>query len=386
MKNKILHVIYKNKEVGRLAQTKDNLCAFEYDAQWLLNGFSISPFKLPLDKKVFIADKEPFNGNFGVFDDSLPDGWGRLLIDRMLVKKRIVSSKLSIIDRLAIVGKSGMGALEYYPENTLFNEEFKYDLDELAQECEKILKEEPSSKLEELVNFCGSSGGARPKVLVRHDNADWIVKFRSSNDPIDIGNIEYKYSEIARLAGIDMPETKLFNGKFFGVKRFDRKPSTKTFSGEKIHMLSVCGLLNASHRIPCLDYIDILKATYLLTRDYREVEKLFRLMCFNIIGENRDDHSKNFSFLYDNGEWKLSPAYDLVPSDGIMGEHATMIAGNGKNPDLNDALKVASEIGIKKTRATQIYSEVQKAFESKLKKIATIESIGSSTRIEGAKY
>ena len=226
MKNKILHVIYKNKEVGRLAQTKDNLCAFEYDAQWLLNGFSISPFKLPLDKKVFIADKEPFNGNFGVFDDSLPDGWGRLLIDRMLVKKRID------------------------PKNTLFNEKFKYDLDELAKECEKILKEEPSTKLEELANFGGSSGGARPKVLVRHDNADWIVKFRSSSDPTDVGNIEYKYSEIARLAGIDMPETKLFNGKFFGVKRFDRKPSTKTFSGEKIHMLSVCGLLNASHIIP----------------------------------------------------------------------------------------------------------------------------------------
>ena len=370
MTDKILHVIYKNKEVGRLAQTKDNLCAFEYEAKWLLNGFSISPLKLPLDKKVFIADKEPFNGNFGVFDDSLPDGWGRLLIDRMLVKKRIDPSKVSFIDRLAIVGKSGMGALEYYPENTLFNEKFKYDLDELAKECEKILKEEPSTKLEELANFGGSSGGARPKVLVRHDNADWIVKFRSSNDPIDIGNIEYQYSEIARLAGLDMPETKLFNGKFFGVRRFDRKPFTETSpgensSGEKIHMLSVCGLLNASHRIPCLDYIDVLKATYLLTRDYREVEKLFRLMCFNIIGQNRDDHSKNFSFLYDNGEWKLSPAYDLVPSDGIMGEHATMVAGNGKNPSLNDVLKVASEIGIKKTRAMQIYFEIQKAFESK---------------------
>ena len=366
MTDKILHVIYKNQEVGRLAQTKDNLCAFEYDAKWLLNGFSISPFKLPLEKKVFIADKEPFNGNFGVFDDSLPNGWGRLLIDRMLVKKRIDPSKLSIIERLAIVGKSGMGALEYYPENTLFNEKFKYDLDELAKECEKILKEEPTSKLEELVSFGGSSGGARPKVLIRHNNADWIVKFRSSNDPTDIGNIEYKYSEIARLAGIDMPETKLFDGKFFGVKRFDRKPSTKSFSEEKIHMLSICGLLNASHRIPCLDYVDILKATYLLSRDYREVEKLFRLMCFNIIGKNRDDHSKNFSFLYDNGKWKLSPAYDLVPSAGIMEEHATMVAGNGKDPGLNDALKVASEIGIKSTKARQIYSEVQKAFESKI--------------------
>ena len=366
MTDKILHVIYKNQEVGRLAQTKDNLCAFEYDAKWLLNGFSISPFKLPLEKKVFIADKEPFNGNFGVFDDSLPNGWGRLLIDRMLVKKRIDPSKLSIIERLAIVGKSGMGALEYYPENTLFNEKFKYDLDELAKECEKILKEEPTSKLEELVSFGGSSGGARPKVLIRHNNADWIVKFRSSNDPTDIGNIEYKYSEIARLAGIDMPETKLFDGKFFGVKRFDRKPSTKSFSEEKIHMLSICGLLNASHRIPCLDYVDILKATYLLSRDYREVEKLFRLMCFNIIGKNRDDQSKNFSFLYDNGKWKLSPAYDLVPSAGIMEEHATMVAGNGKDPGLNDALKVASEIGIKSTKARQIYSEVQKAFESKI--------------------
>ncbi len=137
--------------------------------------------------------------------------------------------------------------------------------------------------------------------------------------------MEYDYSRIAKNACIEMPETRLFDGKFFGTQRFDRKNSN-----EKVHMISICGLLNSSHRIPSLDYIDLLKTIYILTRDYREVEKLFRLMCFNVLGHNRDDHSKNFSFLYDEGTWKLSPAYDLVPSDGLFGEHMTTIAGNEK--------------------------------------------------------
>lgn len=349
-----LDVFYNNKIVGRLAMTRDRLYAFEYDVEWLQNGFSISPFKLPLEKKVFVATRDPFDGNFGVFEDSLPDGWGRLLIDRMLRKNDINPATLSVLDRLAIVGGSGMGALEYRPETILTNASDNTDLDFLAAECAKVLNDEYSENLDKLVNIGGSSGGARPKVLLKINDTDWIIKFRGSSDPKNIGKQEYDYSVMARSAGLDMPTTKLFNDKYFGVKRFDRKTN-----GVKIHVLSASGLLNASHRMPTVDYIDLLKATHILTRDIREVEKMFRLMCFNVFMHNRDDHTKNFSFIYDEDKWSVSPVYDLVYSDGPGGEHTTTIAGNGKNPTEIDILKVADSVGISKSKAENIIDEVK---------------------------
>ncbi|MFA5513593.1 MAG: type II toxin-antitoxin system HipA family toxin [Sphaerochaetaceae bacterium] len=353
----LLSLYYQDILVGRLALTKESLCAFEYDLNWLQNGFSISPFKLPLEKRVFIANRDPFNGNFGVFEDSLPDGWGRLLIDRLLIKNQIKPAELSILDRLAIVGKTGMGALEYRPETNLTSEEVKLNLESLAAECEKILIGDYSASIEELVKAGGSSGGARPKVLIKHNSEDWIVKFRSSLDPVDIGKQEYETSIKAKKAGLDMPQTKLFENKYFGVKRFDRKEG-----GAKVHMLSASGLLDASHRYPTLDYVDLLKATLLLTRDYRELEKMFRLMCFNVFSHNRDDHAKNFSFLYIDNRWRVSPPYDLVRSDGPGGEHTTAVGGEGRNPTEKDILKVAKETGIKKSKAQQIIDEVKSVF------------------------
>lgn len=352
--NKLVTVIYHGRTVGRLALTSDNLCAFEYDRDWLTNGFSISPFKLPLEKKVFVASREPFNGNFGVFADSLPDGWGRLLIDRMLIKMRINPAEVSILDRLAILGRTGMGALEYIPEYKLGNSKISSNLSELEKECEKILNEKYDGDIEQLFTAGGSSGGARPKILTKIDGEDWIIKFRSSYDPQNVGQIEYQYSQMAKRVGIEMPETRLFEGKYFGVKRFDRRKN-----GEKIHMLSASALLDASHRFPCLDYSDLMKATHMLTRDMREVEKMFRLMCFNVFMHNRDDHSKNFSFIYVDGKWKVSPAYDLVFSEGIMGEHATTIAGEGKNPTEHHLLTIAQEIGISRKRSREIILQIK---------------------------
>jgi serine/threonine-protein kinase HipA len=356
-RNRALIISYRQQVIGRLAMTKNDLCAFEYDLGWLANGFSLSPFKLPLEKKVFMAKRDPFDGNFGVFADSLPDGWGRLLIDRMLIKKRINPAEVSVLERLAIVGKSGMGALEYHPETILTNSEISDGLDQLAAECEKILNRKYDGKLEELVKAGGSSGGARPKVLVGYNNEDWIVKFPSLADDKDIGRMEYDYSVLAKKAKLDMPETKLFEDKYFGVKRFDRYGD-----GGKIHMLSAGGLLDASHRFPTLDYVDLLKATHLLTRDYREIEKLFRLMCFNIFAHNRDDHAKNFSFLYVGDKWQVSPPYDLVYAEGPAGEHTTTVAGEGKNPTQKDILKVAHEVGITAQKARQISEEVRSVF------------------------
>lgn len=352
--NKVINVMYRDQIVGRLALTSDNLCAFEYDRRWLVNGFSISPFKLPLEKKVFIASREPFGGNFGVFDDSLPDGWGRLLIDRMLLKMRINPAEVSVLDRLAILGKTGMGALEYVPEYKLCNSKITSTLSELEKECEKILNEIYDGDIEQLFSAGGSSGGARPKILIKINNDDWIIKFRSSFDPKNVGQIEYRYSQIAKQVGIEMPETHLFENKYFGVKRFDRLKN-----GKKVHMISASALLDASHRFPCLDYSDLIKATHMLTRDMREVEKMFRLMCFNVFMHNRDDHSKNFSFIYSDGRWKVSPAYDLVFSKGIMGEHATTVAGEGKNPTKEHILSVASEVGIDNKRGLKIVQEIE---------------------------
>lgn len=354
-----LKVFYNDILVGTLAKTPERVVAFEYDSDWLSNGFSISSFSLPLIKKVFIPKYEPFGGLFGVFNDSLPDGWGRLLVDRLFLKNKINPAEIDNLNRLAVVQESGMGALTYKPEHRFEAENSIADYDILAQECSKILESQNSDNLDELFQLGGSSGGARPKILISIDNEDWIIKFPSSSDPKNIGEKEYQYSLCAKDCGINMTETRLFPSKicsgYFGIKRFDRK------NGKKVHMVSASGLLETSHRLPNLDYNTLMKLTLELTRNYQDIEQLFKLMCFNVFAHNRDDHSKNFSFLYDDTkkEWHLSPAYDLTYSYSFNGEHATTINGEGKNPTLDDILAVAKNIGLKEKFAKDIASDIQ---------------------------
>ena len=356
---KYLKVFYNDILVGTLAKTPDRVVAFEYDLDWLNNGFSISPFSLPLIKKVFIPKYDPFGGLFGVFNDSLPDGWGRLLVDRLFLKNKINPAEIDNLNRLAVVQESGMGALTYKPEHRFESKNNIADYDILAQECSKILESQNSENLDELFKLGGSSGGARPKILTSINNEDWIIKFPSSSDPKNIGEKEYQYSLYAKDCGINMTETRLFPSKicsgYLGIKRFDRK------NGKKVHMVSVSGLLETSHRLPNLDYNTLMKLTLELTRNYQDIEQLFRLMCFNVFAHNRDDHSKNFSFLFDDTkkEWHLSPAYDLTYSFSFNGEHATTINGEGKNPTLNDILAVAKNIGLKEKLAKDITSDIQ---------------------------
>lgn len=156
-----------------------------------------------------------------------------------------------------------------------------------------------------------------------------------------------------------MSATQLFPSKicsgYFGIKRFDR------VNDKKVHMVSVSGLLETSHRLPNLDYNILMKLTLELTKNYQDIEQLYRLMCFNVFAHNRDDHSKNFSFLYDENknEWHLSPAYDLTCSSSFNGEHATTINGEGKNPTIEDILAVAKNIGIKEKQAKDIALDIK---------------------------
>ena len=348
----VLNIFINDIIVGRLTIIKENnLAAFEYGNNFIKDGFSISPFYLPLKQGVFVAKQEPFNGMFGVFNDSLPDGWGQLLIDRFLINNRIDLSTVTILDRLSIVGDNGKGALTYKPQNNLYEDSKNTDINYLAKEVKKILNEDYTGDLAALVAKGGSSGGARPKVCIKIDNEDWIVKFPSSQDIKNIGEIEYLYSTVAKKCSINMPETKLIEKKYFAVKRFDRDKN------KKIHMHSAAGLLYASHRLPSLDYIDLINLTLQLTKDISQAVEMFRLMVFNILTYNNDDHSKNFSFLYKDDKWILSPAYDLVYSTGFNNQHTTTVAGKGI-PTKEDIFVVAKETEINKKTAMNIFDEI----------------------------
>lgn len=348
----VIHISMNKLEVGKLALTPDHLCAFEYNSDWLAKGISISPFHLPLRKEVFIAKRIPFNGGFGVFDDSLPDGWGSLILDRYLKSKGINVRELSLLQQLALVGTTGRGALEYRPDHSETSKEEIADFDTTATEVEKVLTTEYAGDgIKSLYRHGGSPGGARPKVFVKIDNKEWLVKFKATIDSKNIGEVEYRYSQLAKKCGIEMPETKLFEGKYFGVQRYDR-----TTDG-KIHTISAAGLLNANYREPALDYESLLNACLQLTKNMEEVNKLFRIMIFNVAIKNQDDHANNFSFQLVNNEWKLAPAYDLLPSNGFNGQHTTSVNGNGK-PTVNDMLTVASNVGMDKEKAKSIVEEV----------------------------
>ena len=364
----VLRVYYADRFVGTLAMTADYKVAFQYSDEWLEKGFSISPFSLPLKRQVFIPSKDHFDGLFGVFADSLPDNWGRLLLNRLLRAHKQNTDKLTVLDRLAIVGESGMGALTYYPEKSYEQNYEHVDLDELAEECEKNLNTEYSDKLDELYCLGGTSGGARPKILTTIDQEEWMIKFPAHVDGRDAGKMEFDYSCCARECGIEMSETRLFPSDkckgYFGIRRFDREKG-----GKRVHMLTAAALLELDFEQPSLDYHSLMKLTKILTRDHPlDLENMFRRMCFNVYAHNRDDHSKNFTYLYDeaNDRWHLSPAYDLTYSNTYYGEHTTTVDGNGRNPGRKELLAVGIQAGMKKERCEKIIDQIEACVQEML--------------------
>ena len=350
---KQIEVIYNNFLVGHLALTKEGLCAFEYSAAWLASGFSISPFELPLRSGVFVARPRPFNGGFGVFDDCLPDGWGQLILDRYLQLQGINPRSLTILDRLALVGSTGRGALEFRPDKSVITEQEYADFEKLAVEAERILDSDDytGEGIEEFQHRGGSPGGARPKIFTRYEGKEWLVKFRAKQDPVHIGREEYKHSLLARQCGIEMPETHLFEDKYFGVQRFDRTPE------RKLHVVSIAGLICADYRIPSIDYSHIFQVCATLTHNIAELWKVYRLMVFNYLIENKDDHAKNFAFIYSDGEWHFSPAYDILPSDGMNGYRTTSI-NDSIEPSKADLIAVATKAGLNKKDAEEIFESI----------------------------
>lgn len=350
---KQIEVICNKRLVGRLALTKEGLCAFEYAAGWLQDGFSVSPFELPLRSGVFVAKPRPFDGGFGVFDDCLPDGWGLLILDRYLQQQGINPRNLTLLDRLALVGSTGRGALEFRPDKSVVTRQEYADFEKLALEAERILESDDytGEGIEEFQHRGGSPGGARPKIFTRYGGKEWLVKFRAKRDPKRIGRDEYKYSMLAKECGIEMPETRLFEDKYFGVERFDR-----TANG-KLHVVSIAGLIGADYRMPSIDYTHVFQVCAALTHNVAELWKVYRLMVFNYLIENKDDHAKNFAFIYRNDEWHFAPAYDLLPSDGMNGFHTTSI-NDSIEPTRKDVIAVAVKAGLNQKEAEDIFERI----------------------------
>ena len=355
---------------------------FEYDQAFIDRGLEVSPVKLELRAGAWAPDDAaPFDGLFGLFNDSLPDGWGRHLLDRRLEGKNINAKDLTALDRLSFVGATGMGALTYEAAEVFETPEGSdLDLDALSADAERAQEEMDEADIEKLQALQGSSGGARPKIMIGRNAASgnlvedfgkgllkdfepWLVKFRSkSNDHIHIGAEEYAYSLMARACGIDMPDTMLLKGekgRYFAVKRFDR-----TAAG-RIHVHTACGLLHASHRYASIDYSKLLTLTSLLTRDKTHVVEMFRRMSFNVLARNRDDHTKNHAFqMSSKGVWTLTPAYDLTLSAGINGEHTLAIAGEGAKPGWRHIAEEAKRASIPKGDADAIFQEVKSVVEN----------------------
>jgi len=375
--------------VGRLA-IRERLIYFEYDAAFIRRGVELSPLRLPLGPGVRSFEPGLFEGLPGLFNDSLPDGWGRLLLDRAMRSKGIAPETLSALDRLAHVGGSGMGALTYEPYVMDAPASMNVDLDNVAADAQEVLRGAAGDVLGWLIELNGSSAGARPKAMIGVDktrqkilaNADaiekgfeaWLVKFPNTADGADAGAIEYVYALMAKEAGVAMQEVRLFPSKtgpgYFATKRFDRD------GARRIHAHTASGILHADHRAPSLDYEDLAALTQRLSRDMREVEKMYRLCVFNVLAYNRDDHAKNFTFLMnEEGEWRLSPAYDLTFAAGPGGEQSTMVMGEGRSPGDSCLLKLAAASSIDKNTAKEIIEQTRAAL-SKWRNLARNHGVG----------
>jgi serine/threonine-protein kinase HipA len=364
--------------VGRLA-LREHRIYFSYESTFIEQRLEISPFSLPLQVGVKTFDHSLFEGLPGVFNDSLPDGWGRLLLDRFVRSQGVSPSELSPLDRLAMVGTQGLGALVYEPEHNFPIDGGPVDLDVVAYQTQEVLEGSSSEVVSRLLALNGSSSGARPKALIGvSENKErilhgkesftagyepWLVKFPNTQDGIDAGAIEYVYALMAKQSGILMPEVHLFSAHegpgYFTAKRFDRN------GDKRLHMHTASGLLHADFRFPSLDYQDLLNLTSMLTRDVREVEKMYRLAVFNVLAHNRDDHAKNFSFLMDaHGKWTLSPAYDLTFSSGPGGEQSTMVMGEGRNPDVEHLVTLGVDAKLSKHQIASIIDQTRTALSA----------------------
>jgi len=361
---------------ARLAMA-DGLAQLEWSREVLGAGLRVAALDYyPTTPGLHSARGQMFGGLHGFLADSLPDGWGYLLMRRRLAKAGVDIAALTPLERLALVGDQGRGALVFAPSTAPADTVETLDLDLLAEAALTLLAGGAPALADTLANLGGGSGGARPKVHVGF-NADgavsvgsgetppgfdpWLVKFRAPEDPEDIGPIEAAYAEMAAAAGVAMSPHRLIPARsghpYFATRRFDRPDG-----GGRLHMVSLAGAIEAPADRPSAGYDTYLRATRAITRRAEDVVEAFRRMIFNVLASNRDDHTRQHAYLMDAaGTWTLAPAYDLTHSPGPGGEHYMDIEGEGRRPTRGHVLALAARHGLAERIVAPMIDEVRAA-------------------------
>ncbi len=368
-------------EVGQLAQNKTGVY-FQYDANYLSKYSSLSPFNLPFDASVTLAPKQPHLGLHGVFADSLPDGWGLLIMDKLFRQNGIDKAKITAMDRLSFMGNNSMGALSYSPQADITNNIITtartkqlIELNQLGKNAVALFDGETNEILEQLAAI-GSPGGARPKAQIyinpndsgqistqpRGDYIPNIIKFSSAHLLLghEEGLCEAAYLSMAKKCGIEVPNWQIIHTNIGKLKmnwltmiRYDCQLNTDSYG--RYHTHSLAGLLDVDFRQPSLDYEDIIRASQALCRSPAVGKDLFKRAIFNLFTLNQDDHAKNWEFIQDdNGLWRVAPFFDVTFSPTRHKEHSTSYAGYGKNPPLKAIQKLASLASYKNWHQAQI--------------------------------
>lgn len=385
--------------VGALSWDSDRqLASFEYDPAFVANGLSLSPLNVPLRQGVFsfpeLARTNTFKGLPGFIADSLPEKFGNRLLDAYLANHGRSLDDLSPLERLCYVGKRGMGALEYQPDQEEWNlkEAIPLQVSDLVEVAKSVLQQRENVNtnlqdgMETLITVGTSAGGAKAKAVmainaegdVLSGQADvpegyehWLLKFDEINNEElasrhQIGRIEYAYSEMASVAGINMMETRLLNdgdNAHFMTRRFDRVDGN-----DKVHVVTFAGMVHADRDPPGqVGYERLFQTIRDLGLAQSDLNEMYRRMVFNIITRNHDDHTKNHAFLmFGDGSWQLSPAYDLCfsykPGNPFIEQHQMSCNGKRDNFSVEDLVEAAKAADVK--RPMDIVDEVMTAAES----------------------
>lgn len=398
---KSVEVVLWDTVIGKVSLAEgDPIVRFEYSQDIRDLGVELSPLHMPLGRNIYRFPDLPiesFHGLPGLLADSLPDKFGNKVIAAWMRAGGHSPDELSAVDRLAYAGKRGMGALEYRPA-LLDKDDIdeKVSVDELAGLANDVLKMREEARAEltpglnryaPILRVGSSAGGARAKALIAWNKKTgevrsgqiaglppdfeyWLMKFdgldgngdKEEDDKWGYGRVEYAYSLMARSAGIEMTDCRLWNRRHFMTRRFDR-----TVDGEKLHMQTLGALAHFDFNNPRMySYEQAFDITRKLVRDERANAELFRRMVFNVSAWNCDDHVKNISYLMKpTGEWSLAPAYDECyaynPAGAWTGAHQMSINGKRIGITDDDLLAVAPFANLREGKARKIIAEVRDA-------------------------
>lgn len=389
---KLLRVMLWGEEIGRLAwDNRRRLSYFTYSPAFLKKGLDVAPLVAPVEgvgalSIVWGEDARIYQRLPAFLADSLPDAWGNQLFELWRQQNHISNAEITPLDKLSFIGKRGMGALEFLPEVAKPGMPEKINVKSLTELAERIfterenarIKPEESITMQSLLTVGTSAGGRQPKAIVAihkqtgemrsgqvgglQDYDYYILKF--GNSKYSSAELEMTYYEMATQAGISMMPSYLYEidgNKNFITQRFDR------VGDRKLHTQTLAAISPETESYEGL--IAVCRKLHLPEADCQEV---FRRLVFNILSNNTDDHTKNFSFIMDElGHWRLSPAYDLtyiIDTGGYLPNTGHCMYVRAKLHDIShdDALMFAKDNGIRRANS------VIQAVASSLKQFRTI--------------